>query len=135
MEGEKKSKRSLYLSRKENLNLMKLFSFRTLRWFTSHKAAEELVETTEFRNDAEEGKGEAGVNWFINWSVMRWRILSFIVFSISSTFFLLSVFHWARNCSGRPIKLRKSSWKQRNLETMRKKEKEKQALIGLLTGR
>jgi len=35
----------------------------------------------------------------------------------------------------RPIKLRKSSWKQRNLETVRKKEKEKQALIGLLTGR
>ncbi|XP_057334967.1 RNA-binding protein 42 [Microplitis mediator] len=40
-----------------------------------------------------------------------------------------------RYVGSRPIKLRKSSWKQRNLETVRKKEKEKQALIGLLTGR
>ncbi|KAK0158017.1 hypothetical protein PV328_011684 [Microctonus aethiopoides] len=40
-----------------------------------------------------------------------------------------------RYVGSRPIKLRKSSWKQRNLDTVRKKEKEKQALIGLLTGR
>uniref|UniRef100_A0ABD2WNF1 RNA-binding protein 42 n=1 Tax=Trichogramma kaykai TaxID=54128 RepID=A0ABD2WNF1_9HYME len=35
----------------------------------------------------------------------------------------------------RPIKLRKSSWKARNLDTVRRKEKDKQALIGLLTGK
>ncbi|OXU31597.1 hypothetical protein TSAR_010259 [Trichomalopsis sarcophagae] len=40
-----------------------------------------------------------------------------------------------RYVGSRPIKLRKSSWKQRNLDTVRKKEKEKQNLIGLLTGR
>ncbi|XP_012254500.2 RNA-binding protein 42 [Athalia rosae] len=40
-----------------------------------------------------------------------------------------------RYVGSRPIKLRKSSWKQRNLDSVRKKEKEKQALIGLLTGR
>lgn len=40
-----------------------------------------------------------------------------------------------RYVGSRPIKLRKSSWKQRNLESVRKKEKEKQNLIGLLTGR
>ncbi|KZC04603.1 RNA-binding protein 42 [Dufourea novaeangliae] len=41
----------------------------------------------------------------------------------------------SRYVGSRPIKLRKSSWKQRNLESVRKKEKEKQTLIGLLTGR
>ncbi|XP_058804013.1 RNA-binding protein 42 [Phymastichus coffea] len=40
-----------------------------------------------------------------------------------------------RYVGSRPIKLRKSNWKQRNLESVRKKEKEKQNLIGLLTGR
>lgn len=40
-----------------------------------------------------------------------------------------------RYVGSRPIKLRKSSWKQRNLESVRKKDKEKQNLIGLLTGR
>lgn len=71
-EGGKKKARGHYtLFRKENLNLMKLFSFRTLRGFASHKVAEELVETTEFRDGAEEGKGETGVNWFINWSVTQ----------------------------------------------------------------
>ncbi|XP_044017536.1 RNA-binding protein 42 [Aphidius gifuensis] len=39
-----------------------------------------------------------------------------------------------RYVGSRPIKLRKSSWKQRNLDSVRKKEKEKQTLIGLLTG-
>jgi len=40
-----------------------------------------------------------------------------------------------RYVGSRPIKLRKSTWKQRNIDTVRKKEKEKTALIGLLTGR
>ncbi|XP_033217953.1 RNA-binding protein 42 [Belonocnema kinseyi] len=40
-----------------------------------------------------------------------------------------------RYVGSRPIKLRKSSWKQRNLDSVRKKEKDKQNLIGLLTGR
>lgn len=40
-----------------------------------------------------------------------------------------------RYVGSRPIKLRKSSWKQRNMESVRKKDKEKTALIGLLTGR
>jgi hypothetical protein len=40
-----------------------------------------------------------------------------------------------RYVGSRPIKLRKSMWKSRNLEIVRKKEKEKAALIGMLTGR
>jgi len=40
-----------------------------------------------------------------------------------------------RYVGSRPIKLRKSTWKQRNIDTVRKKEKEKTTLIGLLTGR
>lgn len=48
---------------------------------------------------------------------------------------LIILFVSGRYVGSRPIKLRKSSWKQRNLESVRKKEKEKQALIGLLTGR
>nr|XP_018903188.1 PREDICTED: RNA-binding protein 42 [Bemisia tabaci] len=39
-----------------------------------------------------------------------------------------------RYVGSRPIKLRKSTWRNRNLDIARKKEKEKQALIGLLTG-
>ncbi|XP_059470325.1 RNA-binding protein 42 isoform X2 [Neocloeon triangulifer] len=40
-----------------------------------------------------------------------------------------------RYVGSRPIKLRKSCWKTRNLEVVRKKDKEKTALIGMLTGR
>ncbi|XP_065342948.1 RNA-binding protein 42 isoform X1 [Cloeon dipterum] len=40
-----------------------------------------------------------------------------------------------RYVGSRPIKLRKSVWKARNIEVVRKKEKEKAALIGMLTGR
>nr|CAD7456048.1 unnamed protein product [Timema tahoe] len=40
-----------------------------------------------------------------------------------------------RYVGSRPIKLRKSTWRARNIDTVRKKEKEKTALIGLLTGR
>ncbi|KAK3909226.1 RNA-binding protein 42 [Frankliniella fusca] len=40
-----------------------------------------------------------------------------------------------RYVGSRPIKLRKSSWKNRSAEVVRKKEKEKAALIGLLTGK
>lgn len=40
-----------------------------------------------------------------------------------------------RYVGSRPIKLRKSSWKNRNLDIVRKKDKEKAVLIGLLTGR
>ncbi|XP_071453271.1 RNA-binding protein 42 [Hetaerina americana] len=40
-----------------------------------------------------------------------------------------------RYVGSRPIKLRKSTWKNRNLDMARKKEKEKAALIGLLAGR
>lgn len=39
-----------------------------------------------------------------------------------------------RYVGSRPIKLRKSNWKSRSLEVVRKKEKEKATLIGLLTG-
>lgn len=40
-----------------------------------------------------------------------------------------------RYVGSRPIKLRKSTWKHRNIDTVRKKEKEKTTLVGLLTGR
>lgn len=40
-----------------------------------------------------------------------------------------------RYVGSRPIKLRKSSWKNRSADVVRKKEKEKAALIGLLTGK
>lgn len=40
-----------------------------------------------------------------------------------------------RYVGSRPIKLRKSTWKNRNLDTVKKKEKEKAALIALLTGK
>lgn len=39
-----------------------------------------------------------------------------------------------RYVGSRPIKLRKSMWKNRSLEVAKKKEKEKAALISLLTG-
>ncbi|KAG8320884.1 RNA-binding protein 42 [Homalodisca vitripennis] len=39
-----------------------------------------------------------------------------------------------RYVGSRPIKLRKSSWRNRSLDVVRKKDKEKAALIGLLTG-
>uniref|UniRef100_A0A8D8LFB2 RNA-binding protein 42 n=1 Tax=Cacopsylla melanoneura TaxID=428564 RepID=A0A8D8LFB2_9HEMI len=39
-----------------------------------------------------------------------------------------------RYVGSRPIKLRKSNWKSRSLDVVRKKEKEKATLIGLLTG-
>lgn len=39
-----------------------------------------------------------------------------------------------RYVGSRPIKLRKSMWKNRSLEVTKKKEKEKAALINLLTG-
>lgn len=108
--GRKKKARGHYtsLSRKENLNLMKLFSFRTLCGLTSHKTTEEFVETTEFRDGAEEGKGEAGANWFINWPVTQWgtffvhhlvqylfsRILHFLL----TVCFLISSDSGHRNC-------------------------------------
>lgn len=40
-----------------------------------------------------------------------------------------------RYVGSRPIKLRKSSWRNRSLDVVRKKDKEKATLIGLLTGR
>ncbi|KAJ9590060.1 hypothetical protein L9F63_016822 [Diploptera punctata] len=40
-----------------------------------------------------------------------------------------------RYIGSRPIKLRKSTWRARNIDTVRKKEKGKAALIGLLTSR
>lgn len=40
-----------------------------------------------------------------------------------------------RYVGSRPIKLRKSTWKNRNMDTVKKKEKEKAALIALLTGK
>lgn len=40
-----------------------------------------------------------------------------------------------RYVGSRPIKLRKSSWRNRSLDVVRKKDKEKAMLIGLLTGR
>ncbi|KAL0267306.1 UNVERIFIED_CONTAM: hypothetical protein PYX00_009616 [Menopon gallinae] len=40
-----------------------------------------------------------------------------------------------RYVGSRPIKLRKSTWKSRSLETVKKKEKEKAMLINALTGR
>lgn len=63
---------------------MKLFSFRTIRRLTTHKATKEFVETTEFRDGAEKRKGKTGVNWFIDWSV-TWRI-SFISFLVHTSF-------------------------------------------------
>lgn len=39
-----------------------------------------------------------------------------------------------RYVGSRPIKLRKSTWKSRNLDSVRRKEKEKAALVGLLLG-
>lgn len=40
-----------------------------------------------------------------------------------------------RYVGSRPIKLRKSTWKARSMENVKKKEKEKAVLINLLTGR
>lgn len=40
-----------------------------------------------------------------------------------------------RYVGSRPIKLRKSTWRNRSADVVRKKEKEKAALIGLLTGK
>lgn len=40
-----------------------------------------------------------------------------------------------RYVGSRPIKLRKSTWKSRSLESVKKKEKEKAMLINALTGR
>ncbi|XP_014249165.1 RNA-binding protein 42 [Cimex lectularius] len=40
-----------------------------------------------------------------------------------------------RYVGSRPIKLRKSSWKSRSMDVVRKKEKEKATLINMLTGR
>jgi hypothetical protein len=40
-----------------------------------------------------------------------------------------------RYVGSRPIKLRKSTWKNRSLDVVRKKDKEKAALISMLTGR
>lgn len=45
------------------------------------------------------------------------------------------MFVTGRYVGSRPIKLRKSSWKNRNADVVRKKDKEKAVLIGLLTGR
>lgn len=39
-----------------------------------------------------------------------------------------------RYVGSRPIKLRKSTWKNRNIDIVRKKDKEKAALINMLTG-
>lgn len=62
-------KKNISSSRKNNFDLMKLFSFRTIRRLTTHKATKEFVETTEFRDGAEKREGKTGVNWFIDWSV------------------------------------------------------------------
>lgn len=52
------------------------------------------------------------------------------------SFLIALVFSFSgRYVGSRPIKLRKSSWKNRAAEVVRKKEKEKAALIGLLTGK
>ncbi|KAF4526410.1 hypothetical protein B566_EDAN016599 [Ephemera danica] len=40
-----------------------------------------------------------------------------------------------RYVGSRPIKLRKSMWRNRSIDVVRKKEKERTQLIGLLTGR
>lgn len=53
-----------------------------------------------------------------------------IVFFSNNSWFVLSS---GRYVGSRPIKLRKSSWKNRSLDVVRKKEKEKAALISLLT--
>lgn len=57
------------------------------------------------------------------------HLMKFRLFKVTCT--LLT----GRYVGSRPIKLRKSTWKQRNMDTVRKKEKEKTVLIGLLTGR
>ena len=59
----------------------------------------------------------------------QFHLMKFRLFKVACT--LLT----GRYVGSRPIKLRKSTWKQRNIDTVRKKEKEKTALIGLLTGR
>lgn len=67
--------------------------------------------------------------------------ISYLFFQVSVSFTAFGMCNAAgtlftgRYVGSRPIKLRKSSWKQRNMESVRKKEKEKTALIGLLTGR
>lgn len=68
------------------------------------------------------------------------RIVSFYKWNTPNIFadFILNIELMSsvsgRYVGSRPIKLRKSTWRNRNLDIARKKEKEKQALIGLLTG-
>lgn len=49
-------------------------------------------------------------------------------------FIFINLLFLGRYVGSRPIKLRKSMWKNRSLEVTKKKEKEKAALINLLTG-
>lgn len=66
---KKKEKNEITFSCKNNFNLMKLFSFRSIRRLTSHKATEEFMETTEFRDSTEKREREASVNWLVNRAV------------------------------------------------------------------
>lgn len=68
-ERKKKEKKEIIFSCKNNFNLMKVFSFRSIRRLTSHKATEEFMETTEFRDSTEKREREASFNWLVNRAV------------------------------------------------------------------
>lgn len=59
----------------------------------------------------------------------------FISFKDPSDFIRATKEMNGRYVGSRPIKLRKSTWRNRNLDVVKKKEKEKAALIALLTGK
>ncbi|XP_022175053.1 RNA-binding protein 42-like isoform X2 [Myzus persicae] len=65
---------------------------------------------------------------------MKTRGFGFVSFKDPADFIRATKELNGRYVGSRPIKLRKSMWKNRSLEVTKKKEKEKAALINLLTG-
>ncbi|XP_050538848.1 RNA-binding protein 42 [Daktulosphaira vitifoliae] len=65
---------------------------------------------------------------------MKTRGFGFVSFKDPADFIRATKELNGRYVGSRPIKLRKSMWKNRSLEVTKKKEKEKAALISLLTG-
>ncbi|XP_008185806.1 RNA-binding protein 42 isoform X3 [Acyrthosiphon pisum] len=65
---------------------------------------------------------------------MKTRGFGFVSFKDPADFIKATKELNGRYVGSRPIKLRKSMWKNRSLEVTKKKEKEKAALINLLTG-
>lgn len=83
--------------------------------FVSFKDPADFIKATKELN---------GIDFFFLFSLLN--IFKYFYYTF---FFLIG-----RYVGSRPIKLRKSMWKNRSLEVTKKKEKEKAALINLLTG-